>query len=257
MGDVSQAIEVSHLSFRYQQAPVLVDVTTTVPSARFSVLLGRNGSGKSTLLRLLAGMLPVPPGTVRIEGRDLARLAGAERARVIGFLPQQHRPVFPFAVRDVVLTGRASHVRFAPGRDDERKASAALDRVGMTHLADRPFTELSGGEQQLVMVARVLAQEPRVIMLDEPTSHLDFLNQARLLSLVRQLVETGYTVLAVLHDPNSAFLYGDHFLFLKGGRLQELEAGENPWDRQVLQRIYDEPIETVPYGGRAIVVPPR
>ncbi|MFA6108025.1 MAG: ABC transporter ATP-binding protein [Candidatus Latescibacterota bacterium] len=257
MGGVAAAVEVTGLHFGYGDQPILRDVSFRIPAGRFTVLLGRNGSGKSTLLRLLAGLMPVRQGRVTVGGRDLSGLSGPERARLVGFMPQQHRAVFPFAVEDVVLTGRASYVRLMPRREDQEKAVRALEQVGIGHLRRRRFTELSGGEQQMVMIARVLAQEPAVIMLDEPTSHLDFLNQARLLGLVRQLVGDRLTALAVLHDPNSAFLFGDHFVFLKEGRVQELGEGEHPWDRAVLERIYEAGVDTVPYGDRAIVVPLR
>ena len=256
-GTPAAAIEVTDLSFEYGSHRILRQVNCRIPVGCFSVLLGRNGSGKSTLLRLLAGLVPVRHGQVRVLGRDLAQLSGAERARLVGFMPQQNRAVFPFAVEDVVLTGRASYVRLMPRREDEEKALSALEQVGISHLRGRRFTELSGGEQQMVMIARVLAQEPAVIMLDEPTSHLDFLNQARLLGLVRRLAGADRTVLAVLHDPNSAFVYGDHFVFLRDGQVQALAADEQPWDAAVLERMYGAPIDTVPYGDRAVVVPRR
>lgn len=255
MGSVETALDIQGLSFGYGDRPILTDVSVQIPAGKLTVLLGRNGSGKSTLLRLLAGLLPVKHGRITLMGQDMHRLTAAEKARIIGFMPQQHRAVFPFAVEDVVLTGRAGHVRLLPRREDAEKALQALEQVGISHLQGRPFTELSGGEQQMVMIARVLAQEPQIVMLDEPTSHLDFINQARLLNLIRQLVSTPLTVLVVLHDPNSAFLYGDHFIFLKNGSIELLEDGEFPWDRRVLERIYETPMHTLPFGDRAIVVP--
>lgn len=252
---MTAAIRVEHLSFRYGDRPILQDVSVQVPEGRFTVLLGRNGSGKSTLLRIISGTLGFHQGSVHVLGQDLTRLSSGQRARLLGYLPQHHRPVFPFTAQDVVLTGRASYVVLTPTREDEERAASALERVGMLHLRWRPFTELSGGEQQMVRIARVLAQEPRLILLDEPTSHLDFLNQSRLLTLVRELVDTQMTVLAVLHDPNSAFLYGDHFLLLKDGVVQELDPTQQAWDRQVLERLYDARLETIPYGERALVVP--
>ena len=173
----------------------------------------------------------------------------------IGYLPQQHRPVFPFSVMDVVLTGRASHVQLTPKQKDRVRSEAAIERVGIRHLADRPFTELSGGEQQLAMIARVLAQEPKVILLDEPTSHLDIFNQARILSLIRDLVDSGLSVVAVLHDPNSAFLYGDEFVFIRGGEIQELPPGRKPWDKEFLKQVYDSELISIPYRDRALVIP--
>ena len=124
-----------------------------------------------------------------------------------------------------MLTGRAAYVFSLPGRRDREKADQAIAEVGIEALRDRPYTELSGGERQLVMIARVLAQEPRVILLDEPLSHLDLANQVRFLRLVKKLTAGGLTVLAVLHDPNLAFLSGDHFVFLKDGRVRETGRG--------------------------------
>ena len=252
---MTAAIQVDHLSFNYADRPILRDVSVQVPEGKFTVLLGQNGSGKSTLLRIVSGTLGFDLGTVLVLGEDLGGLSSGQRARLVGYLPQHHRPVFPFSVQDVVLTGRASYVVWTPKKEDEEKAVRALERVGILHLRWRPFTELSGGEQQMVRIARVLAQEPRLVLLDEPTSHLDFLNQSKLLNLVRELVDARLTVLAVLHDPNSAFLYGDHFLLLKGGVVQELDPAQQAWDRQVLERLYDAELETIPYGQRAIVVP--
>ncbi len=255
MGGLESAIEVEGLSFRYGKTPILRDINLTIPREGFSVVLGRNGSGKSTLLRIMAGVADRWEGRVTVFGKDLRDLSPSWRAKVVGYLPQQHRPVFPFSVEDVVLTGRASYIRFLPGERDRRKVGEVLEQTGISHLAGRPFTELSGGEQQLVMIARVLAQEPRIVLLDEPTSHLDFFNQARLLGLVRDLVRSGLTVAAVVHDPNAAFLHGDHFFFLKNGCIHSLDPALKPWDPQFLSTVYDMEVCSVPHGNRALIIP--
>ena len=249
------AIRVQNVSFAYDGLAVLQDVSLQVPAGEFTVLLGKNGSGKSTLLKILAGLLPVKTGAIEILGKELNRLSLAERGKLIGFLPQFHNPVFPFTVREVVLTGRAAYVFSLPGRRDRDKADQAIAEVGVEPLRDRPYTELSGGERQLVMIARVLAQEPKVILLDEPLSHLDLANQARFLNLVKKLTSRGLTVLAVLHDPNLAFLSGDHFVFLKDGRVLETAEGKRPWEAGLLSEVYGTPIETLPFRDRALVVP--
>jgi iron complex transport system ATP-binding protein len=246
---------VENLHFCYGSAPVLKGIDLTLAAGRFSVLLGANGSGKSTMLRILAGLAPFKRGRVELFGTDLCHLPASARARTVGYLAQQHRPVFPFLVEDVVLTGRAAHIAFMPGREDRSQAMAAIDLVGIRHLAGRAFTELSGGEQQMVMIARVLAQEPRILLLDEPTAHLDFVNQARLLDLIRKLVDGGLTVAAVLHDPNIAFLYGDHFLFLKNGRIHPLADSQQPWDSRFLESVYGMELLAVPFEDRALIVP--
>jgi len=252
---MTAAIVIENLTFAYEDQPVLSNVNLKIEDKAFTVILGKNGSGKSTLFKVLTGIEPVKAGRVTVLGEDISRLSSRQRAKRIGYLPQQHRPIFPFSVMDVVLTGRASHVALAPKRRDRVLAEEAIDRVGIRHLMDRPFTELSGGEQQMAMIARVLAQEPKVVLLDEPTSHLDIFNQARILSLVQELVDSGLSVVAVLHDPNSAFIYGDAFVFIRDGRIQPLESGREPWDAAFLKRVYDSELTTIPYGSRALVVP--
>lgn len=255
MGCMNAAIRVEGLSFRYGKRLILEEISLSIPQSRFTVLLGRNGSGKSTLLRVMSGLAEYKSGKVEILGKELRSFSALKRARIVGYLPQQHRPVFPFSVEDVVLTGRASHVALIPGKEDRKKALEVMGRAGIMHLAGRSFTELSGGEQQMVMIARVLAQEPRIILLDEPTAHLDFVNQARILDLIRELVDSGLTVVTVLHDPNIAFLYGDDFVFLKNGRVQSISISQNPWDKGFLKDIYGINVHTIPYRNRALIIP--
>jgi iron complex transport system ATP-binding protein len=249
------AIRVDRLCFSHPSGFRLEEVSLHVPTGRLSVLLGRNGSGKSTLLRLLAGLEPPMSGRIEVLGQDMARLSTAGRAKLIGYLPQFHSPVFPYTVEEVVLTGRAPYVFTVPRARDREKAEEALGTVGLAGLKKRPYTELSGGERQLVMMARVLAQEPRVILLDEPLSHLDLANQSNLLNLLRRLVDHGITVLAVLHDPNVAFAHGDSFFFMKRGMIQRPGQGQAPWEAAFLEELFDARLETVPHNGRAFVLP--
>lgn len=252
---MTMAINVQQASFTYDGRAVLQDISLRVPAGAFTVLLGRNGSGKSTLLKIMAGLLPFKTGSIEILGKGLNRLTLSERGKIIGYLPQFHNPVFPFTVREVVLTGRASYVFSQPGKGDREKADQAIAEVGIEDLRDRAYTELSGGERQLVMIARVLAQEPKVILLDEPLSHLDLANQVRFLGLVKKITARGLTVLAVLHDPNLAFLSGDHFVFLIDGRVRETVEDEHPWEAGLLSEVYGTPIETIPFRDRSLVVP--
>ena len=187
--------------------------------------------------------------------KDIRSLAISERAKLIGYLPQFHAPAFPFTVEEVVLTGRASYVFAIPGQKDMEKTDEAINKVGINHLRERPYTELSGGERQLVMIARVLAQEPKVVLLDEPLSHLDLSNQMRFLALIKGLVTSGLTVMAVLHDPNIAFMYADDFILIKDGTIRNLHGDENPWDKSILMDLYEVNIETLPFRNRALVIP--
>ena len=249
------AITVKELSFAYGEKPVLENCSANIESHLFTVILGKNGSGKSTLLRIFAGLLSYRHGEVRIGGRVLEKLKLRERAQILGFLGQKHKAIFPFTVEQVVLTGRAGYINFIPAENDVDIARNAMEKVSIRHLKDRIYTELSGGEQQLVMIARVLAQEPRILLLDEPTTHLDFSNQIRLLTLLRALTYKNLTVIAVLHDPNIAFLYGDNFLFVSNGKLIRPEEPVKPWSAEFLQVVYGHGLQSVPYAGRALIVP--
>lgn len=248
------ALSVQALSWQYHQRTVLKDISFSIPAGSFVAFLGKNGSGKSTLLRCLAGMLPLPPETVFIAGVDLSKTAYVDRARLIGYLPQFHEPVFPFTVEEVVLTGRTAQIFLLPSAEDYDKARQALQVVGIEPLRHRPYTELSGGERQLVMITRIIAQAPQVILLDEPLSHLDLCNQIHLLNLLRRLTGEGVTILAVMHDPTLALTYCDNHLFLKDGRLQP--PPQDPALYEIfLSEIYHTSLRLIQYQGKTIVIP--
>lgn len=208
------SIVVSELTVCRQGKTILNAVSFHVAAGSFAVLLGRNGSGKSTLLQTLIGTVRPSAGTISVAGRDIVHLTSSERARLLGYFPQFHRSVFPFRAIDVVLTGCAGHIRFLPRPTDHVRAEEAMARAGVAALRDRTFTELSGGEQQMVLIARLLAQAPQVVLLDEPTSHLDLHYQSQVLALIRRMTAHGTTVLAVVHDPNIALNYAEQVLLL-------------------------------------------
>ena len=255
MEQLNKALRISDLSFAYNNRMILDDVNVDIDAGKLTFILGQNGSGKSTLLKLLSGLLTCNKGLIEISGRDIKKLTFKERSRLTGFLNQQHKAIFPFSVEDVVLTGRAGFVNFIPRLVDVTATNSALERAGIMHLKNRIYTELSGGEQQLVMIARLLAQNPQILLLDEPTTHLDFSNQSHLLKMLKQLVLEGLTIIAVVHDPNLAFMFGDDFLFVNQKKVIRSGALINPWDSDFLQTIYNQNITTIPYKGRAILVP--
>jgi iron complex transport system ATP-binding protein len=248
-------VEVENLSFSYGVAVLLQNVNVSFPEGKFTVILGKNGSGKSTLLKLIAGILTPQKGKIRIMGKDLGTIGMAERAKLVGYLSQFHQPVFPFTVEEVVLTGRASYIFSMPKPGDRARSLEAIRRVGIEDLRGRPYNELSGGERQMVMIARVLAQEPRIILLDEPISHLDLANQIRFMALAKGLSKAGMTVLAVLHDPNIAFRYGDDFLFAGNGSIRRAEDGKLPWDPSLLTGVYGIPLQVTEAEGNRFVIP--
>jgi len=250
-----KAIKVQGLGFSYNGIKILNNIDTEIEEGKLTFILGKNGSGKSTFLRIIAGLLPHKTGIIQLFGNDISKLSYTERAKILGFLNQQHKAVFPFSVQEVVLTGRAGYIHFTPKEIDKKAAWDAIEKIGITHLQNRLYTELSGGEQQLVMIARALAQNPRVLLLDEPTSHLDFSNQSHILALLKNLSKEGLTIVAVLHDPNLAFLYGDDFLFVKDQHVIRSSSDTNAWDIDFLKEIYQVNLEAIPHNGRALLIP--
>ena len=254
MAGLEYIFEVNGLSFAYDKHEVLRDISFNIAKNRFTVILGQNGSGKSTLMRILAGLIPYHSGSVKINYIELNEMKARYRARSIGFLAQKHKAVFPFTVSDVVLTGRAARVSYLPTERDMHVVHNSLEMIGIYHLRDRLYTELSGGEQQLVMIARTLAQEPEIILFDEPVSHLDYNNQIRVMGLIRQLVGRGLTIVAVLHDPNLAFHFGDRFAFIHNHHVYEA-AEEKPWHHRLVREIFHENIDITEHEGRCLFSP--
>jgi iron complex transport system ATP-binding protein len=214
-------LAVHDLHFGYPGHIVGNGVSVQVAPGETLALLGPNGGGKTTLLKTMLGLLKPLGGMVTLDGRPLADMPVDALARRIGYVPQAHAGAFGFAVRDVVLMGRTAHQGLfaAPTRADRDIAEAKLDELGIAHLAERPYTMISGGERQLVLIARALAQEPRYVVLDEPTAGLDFGNQGKVMRRIKWLAGKGLGVLFTTHDPNQAMRYADRVALLSGGRL--------------------------------------
>jgi iron complex transport system ATP-binding protein len=210
-------IEVRRAAFKYGERTIFTSIDLDIFAGEVLTILGPNGCGKSTLLRCIGGALTLADGTVRMGNDDLSTLDPGARARRIGFLFQGHTPTFPFTVLDVASMGRTPHMGIfgMPTPRDAALAEEALDSVGIRHLKNRPYTELSGGERQLVLLSRTLAQQPDVILLDEPTSHLDMRNQVLCLKTIGALAIQGRSMVMTTHDPNHAFLYPGRVVLMK------------------------------------------
>lgn len=248
-------IEVERLSFSYGKgAPVLRDVSFTLRPGECAAVLGGNGAGKSTLLKCLDRILRPQSGAVRIEGRDVSALRGAARAREIAYVAQNERPGV-LTVFDTVLLGRRPYIRWEATEADRALVAALLERLELGALALRPLSQLSGGEAQKVLLARALAQEPRLLLLDEPTSSLDARNQHEVMALVRALArERGLCVLAVLHDVNLALRYCDRFLLLRGGELLA-SGGADCVTEEALEAVYRLRFTRIEHAGIPLALP--
>lgn len=203
-------LQLDGLACGYGGRIVLRHMDLAVRDGEFVCLLGPNGIGKTTLFKTILRLLPAKAGAVSIRGSDIACWPAARLAREIGYVPQGHTPPFPFSVLDVVSMGRAAHLgTFAqPSRADMAAAEAALNDLGILHLARQSYTAISGGERQLALIARALTQQPALLVMDEPTSNLDFGNQASVLDHVRDLSErAGLAIIMTTHDPNHALRY--------------------------------------------------
>jgi len=236
---------------------VLRDVSLAVSGGQTLFVLGANGSGKTTLLDCLSWIRTPRSGRVTVDGIRLADLSARDRARRIGVVPQLHEPVFSYTVGQAVLMGRAPHLGlFArPGRDDREAVARALDTVGATGLKDRPYTGISGGERQLVLVARGLAQGASCLLMDEPAAHLDPHHQHDVLNVVRQLADEGFSFVVTSHHPNNALLYADEVVFLADGASIIRGAPEVAITEESLRAAYAMEFEIVrgTEGTRAIL----
>jgi iron complex transport system ATP-binding protein len=244
---VVMELRAAALSYGYPGRTIGTDVDVALTAGEVVCVLGPNGGGKTTLFRTLLGLLPVQAGHIALGGRPLQDWSRRNVARVVGYVPQAHTAHFAFTVREIVLMGRTAHVTAfaAPSHRDLQAAEAALATLGIGHLADRVYTEVSGGERQLTLIARALAQEAELLLLDEPTASLDFGNQLRVLDQLRGLAEQGIGVLFSTHDPDHAFLCAERVLMLRDGRILAAGRPDDVVTRDNLRQLYGVEVEVV------------
>jgi iron complex transport system ATP-binding protein len=234
-------LELENLAFGYGDRTIGEGVDLSLREGEIVALLGANGAGKTTLFKTVLGLLAARGGEIRLDGRPLSAWSRRERAMRIAYVPQAHAALFPFTVRDVVLMGRAARLPLfaTPGRRDVETAMRMLSGLGMAHLAGRPYTEISGGERQMTLIARALAQEPAILVMDEPTASLDYGNQMRVLSHIRRLTARGLSIVLSTHNPDHAFLIADRVALLHEARLAALGAPEDVLTPRALKQLYD------------------
>ena len=250
-------LEGHQLTIGYQDRVVGTGLDVKLQKGEVLALLGPNGGGKTTLLKTLLGLLVPKAGEVRLDGTVLSARSIRERARLIAYVPQTHVATFAFTVEAVVLMGRTAHgdLFARPTAKDRLVVAGMLDRLGIAPLAQRPYTMISGGERQLVLLARALAQEPQFIVLDEPTANLDFGNQGKVMREIRALAASGLGVLFTTHDPNHALRAADRAYLLRGGERLAEGPVQQILTRERLEALYGAPVQMITDATGTAFVP--
>ncbi|QGP93959.1 putative ABC transporter ATP-binding protein [Neomoorella glycerini] len=231
----------------YWGRAVVSGVSMEVESGEIMCLLGPNGSGKTTLFKTILGLIKPQAGEILFGGENICDWSQARIARVMGYIPQAHTPPFPFKVLDVVLMGRTAHLGIfaVPSPEDKEIVQEAMAALNISHLQDRVYTEISGGERQLVLIARALAQQPQVLIMDEPTSSLDFGNQVMVLSHIKRLAHTGLAIIMASHFPDHALLYASKVMLLKKGQVYSLGRPEETVTEENLKSLYGVDVKII------------
>ncbi|MFN2364418.1 MAG: ABC transporter ATP-binding protein [Halarsenatibacteraceae bacterium] len=248
-------LQVNNLNFSYDRMPVLKNVSLEASQGEITCLLGANGSGKTTILKCMNRLLEPDQGQILIDGQSLKSLSRKEVARTLSRVPQEHRAVFSYSSRDVVAMGITPYLTSGaqPDQSVYQEADKILERLNIGHLADRSYNCISGGERQLVLIARALMQDTKYLLLDEPTSHLDFKNQHLLMAKMRQLAAEGKGVVTALHDPNLALKYCHRIAIILEGRVLTQGPVEETMTADNLARAYDIPIQ-IDLNGRGVEI---
>lgn len=257
---MTAAMDIRNLNLYLGNKHILRDLTFQVPTGGFFTIIGPNGSGKTTLLRAMVGLQKIASGSVAIFDHKSTDYSRRELARIIAVVPQHIPMDFPFRVADTVLMGRTPHLGLAAleRREDFTLADEAMRFTEIFHLADRRLDQLSGGERQRVIIARALCQQPRIILLDEPTAALDPSHQIKIMDLMERLRrERNTTVIMVSHDLNLAAMYGEQLLLLKEGRIECVGSPQEVLNRQLLESIYgcNMQVDNNPLGNMPRVLP--
>lgn len=248
-------LSVEHVTFRYScQGPdVLRGVNLELKPGEIGILLGRNGSGKTTLFQNILGILNPRTGSIRFEGEDLRKLSRAQRARRIAYVPQDIR-FGALSVFDSVLMGRVAYFGMKAGREDYLAVERILRDMGLEAFAQRNVEELSGGERQKIAVARAMAQEPKLMVFDEPTGNLDIANEQQIITEAKRLArEKNIAILSSLHDLNRAMEFGDRFFFLKDG-VVKYTGGKECFREDVLRDIFDIDVKIAQVDGQPVIL---
>ena len=232
--------EVNNISFDYDGEEIFSNISFSIDKGDVLCILGPNGTGKTTLIKCLNGLHDINSGEILINGQNIKKLSFKQISKHIGYIPQAHIPSFPFKVFDVVLMGRAPYLNLtdSPKEEDKKIALDALKTLGIDDLKDKEYTNLSGGERQLVFLARVLCQKPDILILDEPTSHLDFGNQIKLLEIIDNLAKSGLSIIKSSHFPDHAFLSSTKVAIMKDRKFIDFGTPDDVVTEDNLRKAY-------------------
>ena len=250
-------ISLKNIRFFYEPGkPVLNELSFDIQEGNITAILGPNGSGKTTLLHTILGLLDSQSGEIWIAGRKQSSYTRRELSQVLALVPQIEMVPFNFDVFEYVLLGRTPQLGFLdmPGEEDVRIVKDTLSALNLDNLKDRPVTELSGGEYQMVTLARALVQQPQILLLDEPTSHLDLGNKGRLLDILNSLAGQGVTVVFTTHDPDFAAMIADHVILLKAGAILDAGPLSQVFTSEKLSDTYNTNVEVLVVNGRRVTI---
>jgi iron complex transport system ATP-binding protein len=250
-------LTLEHVTGGYGSRTVVEDVSFALHPGEVVCLLGANGCGKTTLFKMILSLLRPRLGCVRLGEENIANWPRQRMARSFGYVPQMHIPPFAFEVRDIVLMARAAHLPYfaSPGKEDRRIADEALDDLGILPLASARYTEISGGERQLVLMARALAQQAQWLILDEPAASLDLGNQIKVFGAIGELAKAGLGVLMTTHIPDHAFLYASRVVLMSEGRVLAMDTPAMALTEAMLRKAYGVPVSVVEVGAQPGIKP--
>jgi len=258
MTNTEHLLTVKDASFSYNEGKsIFEDLNFQVKKGEIFCILGANGCGKTTLIKCITGISKLSKGSINLNNKDITSLKPSQIAKNMAYIPQEHNSTFPYSVLDVVLMGRSAHLDMfeSPSEKDYKIAEKAIKSLDINHLKDTPYNEISGGEQQLTFIARVLTQEPKLLVLDEPTSHLDFGNQIRALNVVESLAKDGLAIIMTSHFPDHVLMSGTKVAIMKDRGFIEVGSPEEVINSGNMEKTYGISVKIIDIGERFTCVP--